>query len=395
LDFKPRILCNRCQRPAKVCWCDRLTRLHSRTRVCFLQHPRESRVAIGTARMAHLSLPNSELHRGVEFGAHERVRALASASDTALLFPGEGALDPEELSGSSPRTLIVVDGTWAQARKVVKRNPLLQALPRIGLRPAQPSNYRIRSEPAAHCVSTIEAVVHVLGALEGDPGRFQPLLRAFDRMVDLQLEHAARRAGPPRVRRKPQRRPRAELALAELHARFPAAVAIYAEANAHARLGSGAGEAELIQLVAVRPATGARFEALIAPRRPLAPGAPAHLEVAAARILAGDDIQSALGRFRAFLHAEDLFCGWGGYALDLLRAEGGPERPFLDLRLLAARLLRRRPGGVEQAVRLLGRPEPQRPLGEGRAGRRLAALAALLDELCALGGGARPLPLTG
>jgi hypothetical protein len=185
------------------------------------------------------------------------------------------------------------------------------------------------------------------------------------------------------------------MALAQLCARFPAAVALYAEANAHARLGSGAGEAELIQLVAVRPASGARFEALIAPRRPLAPGAPVHLEVPAARILAGDDLESALGRFRAFLHADDLFCGWGGYALDLLRAEGGPERPFLDLRLLAARLLRRRPGGVEQAVRLLGREDPPRPLGEGRAGRRLAALAALLDELRALGGEARPLPLTG
>ena len=71
---------------------------------------------IGTARMAHLSLPNSELHQGVEFTSHARVRELAAANGTALLFPGDGAVDPSELA-EPPRTLIVVDGTWAQARK--------------------------------------------------------------------------------------------------------------------------------------------------------------------------------------------------------------------------------------------------------------------------------------
>ena len=68
-----------------------------------------------------------------------------------------------------------------------------------------------------------------------------------------------------------------------------------------------------------------------------------------------------------------------------LRAESAPERPFTDLRLLAARRLKRRPGGVEQAVRLLGRAQLPEPLAEGRAGRRLASLAALLELLQAAG----------
>ena len=338
-------------------------------------------MAIGTARMAHLSLPNSELHVGVDFGAHARVRELAAQGGTALLFPGDAALDPDQLT-VPPRTLIVVDGTWAQARKVVRRNPFLQALPRIGLKPAQPSNYRIRKEPADHCVSTIEAVVQVLGALERDPERFRPLLRVFDRMVDVQIDYALRRPGPARIRRKlPARRPRLDGAVAELRARPGDVVAIYAESNAHPIDSGVAGPAELIQLLALRPATGERFEALIAPRRPLAPQADHHLEVPAARILAGEEVGAALARFRSFVLAEDLYCGWGHYAMDLLRAEGGPERAFSDLRLAAARHLRRRPGGVEQAVRLLGRADLPAPLGDGRAGRRLAALAALLGLL--------------
>jgi DTW domain-containing protein len=383
VTFEPRTVCRRCQRPQSACFCDRLASLSSRTRACFLQHPREARVAIGTARMAHLSLTNSELHQGVDFAAHPRVRALAAAEGTALLFPGDGAVDPAALSSRPPRTLIIVDGTWSQARKVVKRNPFLLSLPRIGLSPAQPSNYRIRREPAAHCVSTIEAVALVLGALEGDPERFRPLLRAFDRMVDIQLSWAARRPGPPRVRRKIERRPRTDGTVAELRARPGDVVAIYAEANAHA-IGSGvAGEAELIQLVALRPGSAERFEALIAPRRPLSPSAAMHLELPETLILGGEPVAEALSRFRAFVREGDLFCGWGRYAVDLLRAEGGPERPFSDLRTAAARRLRRRPGGVEQAVRLLGRPELPAPIGDGRAGRRLAALMALLQRLVA------------
>ena len=50
---------------AIVCWCDALKPIDSRTRVVFIQHPRESRVPISTCRMAHRSLPNSELHIGL------------------------------------------------------------------------------------------------------------------------------------------------------------------------------------------------------------------------------------------------------------------------------------------------------------------------------------------
>ncbi|MFN7134575.1 MAG: DTW domain-containing protein, partial [Myxococcales bacterium] len=74
-----RQICARCRRPQSVCYCTHLSPLSSRTRVVFLQHPREGKVAIGTARMAHLALPNSELHQGVDFSAHPRLQALAAA----------------------------------------------------------------------------------------------------------------------------------------------------------------------------------------------------------------------------------------------------------------------------------------------------------------------------
>jgi DTW domain-containing protein YfiP len=347
----------------------------SATRTCFLQHLRERKTAIGTARMAHLSLPNSELHQGISFVDHPRVRELAAEEGTALLFPGEGAHDPAALRGRPPKTVIVVDGTWSQARKVIKQNPFLLALPRLAFTPERPSNYRIRAEPSAECLSTIEAVVHLLGALEGAPERFRPILEAFDRMIDLQIAERDRRTGPARRRTRPRaRRPRVDVTVAALRSRSADVVAIYAEANDWAVGDQAGGEAELIQLVAARPRTGEAFEAVLAPRRPLGPGVATHLELAAERLLGGEPATQALARFEAFVRPSDLFCGWGPYALGLLRAEGAPERDFADLRLACARSLARRPGGVEQAVRLLGRAELPSPIGEGRAGRRLASL---------------------
>jgi len=60
-------VCARCRRPQVVCYCAQLSRLPTRTRVLVLQHPRERRVGIGTARMAQLALPNSFLRVGINF----------------------------------------------------------------------------------------------------------------------------------------------------------------------------------------------------------------------------------------------------------------------------------------------------------------------------------------
>jgi hypothetical protein len=278
--------------------------------------------------------------------------------------------------------VVVVDGTWSQARKLLKQNPFLKELPRIGLSPVRPSNYRIRAEPSVECLSTIEALVHLLGALEGAPERFLPVLEAFDRMIDLQIAERDRRTGPPwRSKRKAPRAPRVDLTIATLRARPADVVAVYAQSNDWPSGTGPDGDGELVQLAAVRPVTGERFEALVAPRRPLGPGVAVRLELPEARLLAGEPVAEALARFEAFLRPGDLFCGWGPYAMSLLRAETGARRDFADLRLACARSLGRRPGGVEQAVRLLGRELLPESLGEGQAGRRLACLLEVFRRM--------------
>jgi hypothetical protein len=200
-----RQTCRRCLRPDAFCVCAGLGPIPSRTRVVLLQHPREARLAICSAWLTRIALRDAELHRGVRFEDHARVASLLAAPGTALLYPGEGAAPADALSAAPPRTLVVVDGTWLQAEKMLAVNPALAALPRVSLAGHESGYGELRREPAAGHLSTIEAVAHALGALERDPARFAPMVDAFRRMVALQLEVAR---GP---RRAPRHRPGREV----------------------------------------------------------------------------------------------------------------------------------------------------------------------------------------
>src|SRR6202000_769885 len=105
-----------------------------------------------------------------------------------LLFPGDGAKDLAAEPPVGPVTLVVIDGTWWKASTLFKLNPFLRALPRYSLAPSAESRYRIRREPAAHCLSTIEALSAALGVLEQRPEGVPELLEAFDAMVETQVE---------------------------------------------------------------------------------------------------------------------------------------------------------------------------------------------------------------
>src|ERR1051325_5774850 len=186
-------MCARCRRPPSVCYCRALPRIDTATRVVILQHPRERDMPIGTARMASLCLPEAELHVGVSWSAERLAGALGDpARPPILLYPGPTARDILRDPPRGPVTLVVVDGTWSQARGVVRDNPVLQSLPRYAFATPEPSQYRIRREPRAEYVSTIEALMHVLGVLEGEPSRFLRLLDPLNAMVDAQLACQAR-----------------------------------------------------------------------------------------------------------------------------------------------------------------------------------------------------------
>ncbi|OLS61646.1 tRNA-uridine aminocarboxypropyltransferase [Pseudomonas putida] len=183
-----RIQCERCLRPQSHCLCPSIPSLDSRTRVVLLQHPDEVRHALNTARLAALGLRNAELRVGEVF---EDLSGLIATPGyrVGLLFPGDEAQALTAYSGSAderPWLLIVPDGTWRKARKLLYLNPLLEGLPRVTLAQVQSSRYRLRKAPEEGALSTVEAVTQALNVLEG-AGRFDALLRPFEVLIEGQI----------------------------------------------------------------------------------------------------------------------------------------------------------------------------------------------------------------
>ena len=184
-----RAQCSRCLRPQTHCLCALIPQLDSRTRVLLLQHPSEVCHALNTARLADLGLLNAELRVGEVF---EDLATLLNPPgyQARLLFPGDGAqlIDTAEPSDESlPWLLVVPDGTWRKARKLLHLNPLLAQLPRATLPEGAVSRYRLRKAPGPGALSTLEAIVQALEILEA-PTSFAPLLRPFEALIEGQIE---------------------------------------------------------------------------------------------------------------------------------------------------------------------------------------------------------------
>jgi DTW domain-containing protein YfiP len=351
--------------------------------VLILQHPRERDVPIGTARLARLGLQNSILRVDLDFSEDPVVRAHLDAGNAYLLFPGDDAIDVETAAFPAPITLVVLDGTWNQATKLLKENPFLAALPRLRLTPQRPSLYgEVRREPAEHCVATIEAIAHVLGHLEKAPDRFAPLLRPFASLVERQLYFAKTIKSDRHRRDKPRRSPRDRIP-ALLRSRVSDLVCVHGEANAWPNAHPDRTPPETVHWLAKRMATGETFEAVIAPRGRLAPSTPRHIKLDAEALAAGETWESFTKRWQAFLRPTDVLVAWGHFPLGtLVRGGFRLSNENLDVRPAVGNVLRRRTGTVEESVVNLGLEVPA-VWGRGRGGERLASLCAVVEKLCA------------
>ncbi|CAI8906296.1 tRNA-uridine aminocarboxypropyltransferase [Pseudomonas sp. GW456-12-1-14-TSB6] len=178
--------CPRCLRPQTHCLCPLIPSLDSRTRVLLLQHPSEVNHALNTARLAALGLNNAELIVGEVF---EDLPALLNRPGyrARLLFPADDAQPMQAYAAcDEPLLLVVPDGTWRKARKMLHLNPLLAALPRVTLAQGGVSRYRLRKAPEPGALSTIEAIVQALQTLEA-PASFEPLLKPFEALIEGQI----------------------------------------------------------------------------------------------------------------------------------------------------------------------------------------------------------------
>lgn len=154
------------------------------SRVIVLMHHKEAIRSSNSGKLAALALRGAEVRLRGERGA--RLSGAGLLDDPAypprVLYPQEDA--PPLRSEDGPCTLLVPDGNWRQARKLMMREPDFAAAPVRRLPSvieATPSIYTLRSHPNPDFISTAEAIIlalRVLGEAEG-AARLEHTLRMF------------------------------------------------------------------------------------------------------------------------------------------------------------------------------------------------------------------------
>jgi DTW domain-containing protein YfiP len=210
--------CEHCKKPRSICVCDRLPKLDTHTRVLVLQHPQEGHEDLGTVPLLERALTQCVVKVGLSWASLShalgeevensrwaviyptKVEEGVPEEDVQLLDKKGRARDPSaRIDG-----VVVLDGSWSQAKTLWWRNAWLLKLGRIVVAPREPSIYgKLRKEPRREFVSTLEAVADVLVTL-GEPEEVRnQLRRAMRTMVQRARDSGVKAPTPPRRGRIP------------------------------------------------------------------------------------------------------------------------------------------------------------------------------------------------
>ncbi len=196
--------CPTCLKPAELCVCAGIEPFDSRLELIILQHPQEQDRELGSARLAIQHFRKGKLVVGLSWpNLAKLVGRHVEASRWGVLYLGPaklsaepagreiGVLDrkgaplPEQDSVlAGLEGIVLLDGSWSQAKALWWRNPWMLKMRRIVLNPARPSRYgRLRKEPRRDSVSTLEAAALVMARLENNPMIEAKLIAKFEAML--------------------------------------------------------------------------------------------------------------------------------------------------------------------------------------------------------------------
>jgi DTW domain-containing protein YfiP len=225
--------CPRCLKPLPLCVCDSIAPIENRISLLILQHPQEQDRALGTARLTALHFKNAVLKIGLSWPSLSKAlgRPVADPSRWAVLYLGSAKasdLDTDrnivainrkgEIEDNQRAILkdiegiVLLDGTWSQAKALWWRNAWMLKCQRVILNPGRSSRYgKLRREPRRDGLSTIEAAAMLLSGLEKRPNIAETLHGSFERMLTKYREAQSllpELAPKPRPKRDYRRRKR-------------------------------------------------------------------------------------------------------------------------------------------------------------------------------------------
>jgi DTW domain-containing protein len=181
-----------------------ITPFDTPVQVVILQHPQEQDRALGTAGLTvqhfrnaimkvGLSWPSLAKIIGRQVDPHRWAVLYLGSAKVAAVAPGREVVflnrkgEPEPNQDALARDIegvVLLDGSWSQAKALWWRNPWMLKCRRVILGPLRPSRYgQLRREPRRDSLATIEAAALLVSRLENRPEIEAALMASFEKLL--------------------------------------------------------------------------------------------------------------------------------------------------------------------------------------------------------------------
>jgi DTW domain-containing protein YfiP len=196
--------CPRCGKQLSLCVCDGISPIDNKVALLILQHPQEQDKTLGTARLTALHFADATLKIGLSWASlakalgrpadpqrwgilylgSARAAAIAPDADVVVVDRKGEAEERQQAILQSLEGVVLLDGSWSQAKALWWRNPWMLKCRRVILNPQRPSRYgKLRREPRSDGLSTIESAAMLISRLERRAEIELALLASFDRLL--------------------------------------------------------------------------------------------------------------------------------------------------------------------------------------------------------------------
>ncbi|WP_064663821.1 tRNA-uridine aminocarboxypropyltransferase [Pseudoalteromonas sp. MQS005] len=185
--------CDQCLIAKHYCICEGAEYASCSAAVCLLMYHNESFKPSNTGRLIAEIIPDNHAFRWDRTSPDPALLALLNNDkyQPFVIFPAEDVETDRVVSqvethaGKQP-LFIFLDGTWREAKKMIRKSPYLDNLPVLSITAEKLSDYRLRVAPHAHQLGTAEVAIMVL-ALAGEVDASTKLEQHFIKFRDAYL----------------------------------------------------------------------------------------------------------------------------------------------------------------------------------------------------------------
>jgi len=168
---KNTVQCKKCGLVEGYCICDYEINLQSKAEFWLLTHENEFSRTNNTGRLIENALETTKVFMWKRQEPPAELLKLMENYDVYLVFSADTEDDQKRVStykvSTKKTAFLILDGTWKEAKKMIRKSDYLKSLKLLSLSPKKNSAYDLRRNNDLHHICTVEVGVELL-KLTGD-----------------------------------------------------------------------------------------------------------------------------------------------------------------------------------------------------------------------------------